>query len=120
MNAIQIRLTLKDLLDKLFVTKANFTRGYVAMSYTFCFYKNTGEVHIVDDCGDALCGLIEVNNSNCKAMGIWIDTDKPDIVITIKLLEKLSECEALAVAHSLQVLGINICGQCVASLYRNE
>jgi len=93
------------------------------MDYTFCVYE-TGEVHIVDDLGNALCGLIVVNNSNCKAMGIWKikDIDKRGILWLdiIKELANLSEYEALAVAHSLQVLGINICGDCVKSLYKNK
>ena len=94
------------------------------MDYTFCVYEKTGEVHIVDDWGDVLCGLIKVSNSNCKEMGIWKikGIDKRGILWLdiIKKLANLSEYEALAVAHSLQVLGVNICGDCVKSLYKNK
>ena len=93
------------------------------MGYTFCVYENTGEVHIVDDRGNALCRLIKVN-SNCKEIGIWkikyFDKQGTPWLDIIKKLVNLSECEALAVAHSLQVLGINICGDCVKSLYKNN
>ena len=91
------------------------------MGYTFCVYE-TGVVHILDD-GWALCGKID--EESCKKMGIWkitsTDAEGKRRLKKIKLLENLSKSEAIAVAHSLQVLsGINICGSCVASLYRNE
>ena len=106
-------MTLKDLLDKLFVMKANFTRGYVAMGYTFCVYE-TGEVHILNTLGRALCGHSTINRLNCYEIGIYVDEYKA------KSFKNLALEEALNVAKSLQTLGIDICGQCVASLYSNE
>ena len=82
------------------------------MGYALCFYENTREVHILNN-GRALCGTI--NETNCQEMGIYVNRS------IFKPFENLSKNEALAVAESLQVLsGINICGHCVASLYRNE
>jgi len=83
------------------------------MDYTFCIYKETGEVHILDFIGKALCGKIE--EGNCEEIGIYINETK------FKPFKNLSECEAIAVAHSLQVLSdINICANCVRTLYRNK
>jgi len=85
------------------------------MSYTFCVYNETGEVHILDSIGTALCGKIKINKYNCEEIGIYINKTK------FKPFKNLSEDEAIAVAHSLQVLsGINICANCVRTLYRNK
>ena len=84
------------------------------MDYTFCVYSPTGEVHILNTLGRALCGHSTINRLNCYEIGIYVDVYK------VVSFENLSEYEALAVAHSLQVLGINICGDCVKSLYKNK
>jgi len=39
------------------------------MDYTFCVYKKTGEVHILDSIGTALCGK-QINEYNCEEIGI--------------------------------------------------
>ena len=114
MKVIQIVLISRDFLDKLFVRKTNFIRGSVAMDYTFCVYSPTGEVHILNTLGRALCGHSTINRLNCYEIGIYVDVYK------VVSFENLALEEALNVAKSLQTLGIGICGQCVASLYSNE
>jgi len=83
------------------------------MRYTFCVYSPTGEVHILNTLGRALCGRWIINPWTCRKIGICIG-------YSTYYLTNLWDYEALAVAHSLQVLGINICGDCVKSLYKNK
>ncbi|NPA32670.1 MAG: hypothetical protein GXO04_03485 [Aquificae bacterium] len=84
------------------------------MGFTFCVYKRTGEVHILGDDGQALCKLIDP--SACGELKLQYPMEE-----LTKPLTALLECEAVAVAHALQVLrGVNICANCVRKLFKDE
>ena len=65
------------------------------MDYTFCVYKKTEEVHILDFRGEALCGHSIINKLNCYEIGIYVNDHK---AISFK---NLSLEKALNVAKSL-------------------
>jgi len=86
------------------------------MKFSFCVYLKTGEVHILDEGGQPLCKIIDP--SFCRELTLKYPAEKDELT---KPLKELSECEAVAVAHALQVIrSVNICANCVRKLYRDE